>query len=80
VLTDGELGTFEAPRARHRVQRVFETPGTLILDHQPVATLHSASATVGSSPAPPITVTVGGLKSVARLWFGERGEVRATDS
>ncbi len=90
VLTDGELGSLEAPRALHRVQRVFEPPAILILDHQPVATLHSASATVGSSAAPSVTVTVGGLKSVAwmlrdalsgaRIWFGERGEVWSTDS
>jgi hypothetical protein len=90
VLTDGELGTLKAPRALHRVQRVFEPPATLILNHQPVATLHSASASVGSSAAPAVTVTVGGLKSVAwmlrdaltgaRLWFGEHGEVWSTDS
>lgn len=90
VLTDGELGTLDAPRALHRVQRLFEPAATLLLNHKPVATLHAVSATVGSSAAPPVTVTVGGLKTVAwmlrdalsgsRLWFGEHGAVWSTDS
>jgi len=90
VLTDGELGTLDTPRALHRVERVFESPATLALNHQPVATLHAVAATVGSGAAPPVTVTVGGLKRVAwmlrdalsgsRLWFGEHGAVWSTDS
>jgi hypothetical protein len=90
VLTDGELGTLDAPRALHRVERVFESPATLALNHQPVATLHAVAAKVGSSAAPPVTVTVGGLKSVAwmlrdalsgsRLWFGEHGAIWNTNS
>jgi hypothetical protein len=90
LLTDGELGTLDAPRALHRVQRAFDPPATLMLDHQPVAALHAVAATVGSSAAPPVTVTVGGPKSVAwmlrdaltgaRLWLGENGEIWSTDS
>jgi hypothetical protein len=90
ILTDGELGTFDAPRALHKVQRVFDAAATLMLNHKPVATLHAASAMVGSSAAPPVTVTVGGLKTVAwmlrdalteaRLWFGEAGEIWSTDA
>jgi len=90
ILTDGELGTFEVPRAPHAIQRVFDPPALLLLNHQPAARLHAIKATVGSSAAPPVTVTVGGLKSVAwmlrdaisgaRLWFGERGQIWSTDS
>lgn len=90
VLTDGEIGTLDAPRALHRVQRVFDRPATLLLNHRPVAILHAVAATVGSSSAPPVTVTVGGLKSVAwmlrdalngsRLWFGDHGAIWSTDS
>ncbi len=90
ILTDGELGTFEAPRALHWVQRVFDPPATLMLNHKPVATLHAVTATVGSSAAPSVTVTVGGLETVAwmlrdaltgaRLWFGEAGEIWSTDT
>jgi hypothetical protein len=90
VLTDGEVGTLEAPRALHRVERVYEPPATVALNQQPVPTLHCVAATVGSSAAPPMTLTVGGLKSVAwmlrdalsgsRLWFGEDSGVCSTDS
>ena len=90
ILTQGELGTFEVPRALHSVSRTFDPPALLLLNRRPVARLRAAGATVGSSAAPPLTVTVGGLKSVAwmlrdaissaSLWFGEHGKIWSTDS
>jgi hypothetical protein len=90
ILADGELGTPDAPRALHQVQLVFDPPATLMLSQTPVATINAVGATVGCAAAPPVTVTIGGLDSVAlmlrnaltgaRLWFGAKGQIWSTDS
>ena len=88
LLTDGELGTVEAPRGLHAVRRTFDVPATLFAGQEAVATVSAVGATVGSSAAPPVTITINGLESVAwmlrdavsdaRVWFGADDKVWAT--
>jgi hypothetical protein len=90
VLVEGELGSLEIPSSLHLVRRVFDPPATLFLDRKRVATVGAVSATVGSSAAPPVTFTVGGIEGLAlmlrdalsgaRLWFAQDGHIWSTDS
>ena len=90
VLLDGETGTFEAPMGPHPVRRVFDPPLELCVNGESLGRLRAASATVGVGSVPPVTITVGGLETVAwmvrdaisgaRLWLGTGGRVWSTDS
>ncbi len=74
----------------HPVRRVFDPPLELCVNGRSVGRLRAASATVGVGSAPPVTIKVGGLETVAwmvrdaisgaRLWLGAGGRVWSTDS
>jgi hypothetical protein len=90
VLCHGELGTLGELRPVHDVRRDFDPPAVLLLHGRKVALLRAVTARVGDVGAPPVTVTVAGLETIAwllrdsltgaRAWIAEDGRVWTTDS
>lgn len=89
VLLNGELNDLgEAPRAEHRVVRLFDPPARLWIGDVPITTFVAAAATVGESEATS-TIAVGGRAYIAylmrdalsgeRTWFAGDGRIWRTN-
>lgn len=90
VLCRGEVGNLGDPRSIHHVRREFNPPATLLVRGRKAALIHAVTAQVGDVEAPPVTVTIGGLETIAwllrdslsgaRAWIAADGQVWTTDS
>lgn len=89
ALTAGELGPLGHPRQPHPVRREFSPPAPLHYEGHWVADVVIVEATVGDESAPPVTITIDGVKDVAymirnalsgaRVWLAHDGRVWTTD-
>lgn len=90
LLTAGELGPLGQPRPPHQVRRAFSPPAPLHYEGRWLADVAVVEATVGDESAPPLTITIDGVKDVAyvirnalsgaRVWLAHDGRVWTTNS
>jgi len=90
VLTADELGPLGQPRPPHPVRREFSPPAPLHDAGRWVADVVIVEATVGDESAPPLTITIDGVKDVAyvirnalsgaRVWLAHDGRAWTTDT